>query len=245
MRNTKKYIQMMKNNFPYEYLGLLPPKDQERVFDTFLINAAENLTTVESEIVKLYFGLNQENTLTLKEIGMKLNLTRERIRQIKENAVMSLRQGYIGILKDLADEEIDKRALENNDLGKRYYAKKLANFERNYKELENNYDILAENVKTILEKVSQYLPGKEGYPNILKLSQEKKLNALIENLDFSVRTEACLKRAGIKTVRDLVQKYPQELLKYVNFGIISLKEVEEKLGYLGLSLGMKLGDNSL
>jgi RNA polymerase primary sigma factor len=49
------------------------------------------LTDRESEVIKLYFGLNKEHSLTLEEIGEKFNLTRERVRQIKEKAIRRLR----------------------------------------------------------------------------------------------------------------------------------------------------------
>jgi RNA polymerase primary sigma factor len=49
------------------------------------------LTERESEVITLYFGLNKEHSLTLEEIGEKFNLTRERVRQIKEKAIRRLR----------------------------------------------------------------------------------------------------------------------------------------------------------
>lgn len=45
----------------------------------------------EVEVVRLYFGLGQEHPLTLEETGERFNLTRERIRQIKEKAIRRLR----------------------------------------------------------------------------------------------------------------------------------------------------------
>jgi RNA polymerase primary sigma factor len=49
------------------------------------------LTDREAEVVRLYFGLGHEHPLTLEEIGEKFNLTRERVRQIKEKAIRRLR----------------------------------------------------------------------------------------------------------------------------------------------------------
>ena len=49
------------------------------------------LTDREAQVIKLYFGINRENSLTLEEIGELLNLTRERVRQIKEKALIRLR----------------------------------------------------------------------------------------------------------------------------------------------------------
>lgn len=53
--------------------------------------ALNTLTRRESEVVKLYFGLNREHPLTLEEIGEQFSLTRERVRQIKEKAIRRLR----------------------------------------------------------------------------------------------------------------------------------------------------------
>ncbi len=53
--------------------------------------ALATLTERESEVIKLYFGLGTEHSLTLEEIGEKFNLTRERVRQIKEKAIRRLR----------------------------------------------------------------------------------------------------------------------------------------------------------
>ncbi|MEM9855857.1 MAG: sigma-70 family RNA polymerase sigma factor [Bacteroidota bacterium] len=53
--------------------------------------ALSTLTQREADVVALYFGLNGEQTLTLEEIGEKFELTRERVRQIKEKAIRRLR----------------------------------------------------------------------------------------------------------------------------------------------------------
>jgi RNA polymerase primary sigma factor len=53
--------------------------------------ALSTLTEREAEVIKLYFGLSKEHSLTLEEIGEKFNLTRERVRQIKEKAIRRLR----------------------------------------------------------------------------------------------------------------------------------------------------------
>ncbi|MCC9167423.1 sigma-70 family RNA polymerase sigma factor [Pontibacter harenae] len=53
--------------------------------------ALSTLTKREADVISLYFGLNGEHSLTLEEIGEKFNLTRERVRQIKEKAIRRLR----------------------------------------------------------------------------------------------------------------------------------------------------------
>ena len=53
--------------------------------------ALSSLSQRETEVLTLYFGLNKEHPLTLEEIGERFNLTRERVRQIKEKAIRRLR----------------------------------------------------------------------------------------------------------------------------------------------------------
>jgi RNA polymerase primary sigma factor len=53
--------------------------------------ALSTLTQREADVITLYFGLNGEHALTLEEIGEKFNLTRERVRQIKEKSIRRLR----------------------------------------------------------------------------------------------------------------------------------------------------------
>ncbi len=60
-------------------------------------------------------------------------------------------------------------------------------------------------------------------------------NVSIEDLDFSVRSSNCLKRAGITNVAELTEKTEAEMTKVRNMGKKSLKEVKEKLASMGLS----------
>jgi RNA polymerase primary sigma factor len=54
--------------------------------------AISTLTQREADVVRLYFGLNGGHPMTLEEIGEKFDLTRERVRQIKEKAIRRLKQ---------------------------------------------------------------------------------------------------------------------------------------------------------
>lgn len=74
--------------------------ESEQTPDSGLINdslrrevqrALSTLTQREADVITLYFGLNGEHAMTLEEIGEKFNLTRERVRQIKEKAIRRLR----------------------------------------------------------------------------------------------------------------------------------------------------------
>lgn len=66
--------------------------------------------------------------------------------------------------------------------------------------------------------------------------KEKVLEMTIEELDLSVRSYNCLKRAGINTVEDLINKSEEDMMKVRNLGRKSLEEVMNKLNGLGLAL---------
>ncbi|MGI6189212.1 MAG: DNA-directed RNA polymerase subunit alpha [Caldicoprobacteraceae bacterium] len=66
--------------------------------------------------------------------------------------------------------------------------------------------------------------------------KEKVLEMTIEELDLSVRSYNCLKRAGINTVEELTQRTAEDMMKVRNLGKKSLEEVQQKLAALGLSL---------
>lgn len=70
------------------------PEDvmMQRNVEKQLNDALANLTEREAEIICCYFGLNNQKPMTLEEIGEKFNLTRERVRQIKEKCIRQLKE---------------------------------------------------------------------------------------------------------------------------------------------------------
>ena len=70
----------------------------------------------------------------------------------------------------------------------------------------------------------------------VEAQRDKVLEMTIEELDLSVRSFNCLKRANINTVEDLINKTQDEMIKVRNLGRKSLEEVEHKLAMMGLSL---------
>ncbi|WP_406677301.1 DNA-directed RNA polymerase subunit alpha [Moorella sp. ACPs] len=67
-------------------------------------------------------------------------------------------------------------------------------------------------------------------------SRDRLMDMSIEELDLSVRSYNCLKRAGINTVGELLQRTEEDMMKVRNLGKKSLEEVTQKLAELGLSL---------
>ncbi|MGB2867483.1 MAG: sigma-70 family RNA polymerase sigma factor [Bacteroidota bacterium] len=71
-----------------------PSPDSTLMEESLRVEVKRALATLserEAQVIRLYFGLDQEHSLTLEEIGEKFNLTRERVRQIKEKAIRRLR----------------------------------------------------------------------------------------------------------------------------------------------------------
>jgi RNA polymerase primary sigma factor len=73
------------------------PPDDELIIDSLKQEIKRALLTLndrESEVLILFYGLNGEKSMTLEEIGEKFNLTRERVRQLKEKATRQLRRSF-------------------------------------------------------------------------------------------------------------------------------------------------------
>jgi DNA-directed RNA polymerase subunit alpha len=82
-----------------------------------------------------------------------------------------------------------------------------------------------------------------GYSPI-DLELEEKLGQSLAELNLSVRATNCLESEGINTVRDLVSRSEDQLLQVRNFGETTLVEVRERLGVIGLRLGMKIPNSA-
>lgn len=82
-----------------------------------------------------------------------------------------------------------------------------------------------------------------GYAPV-DLELEEKLNQSLAELNLSVRATNCLESEGINTVRDLVSRSEDQLLQVRNFGETTLIEVRERLGSIGLRLGVKVPQSS-
>lgn len=84
--------------------------------------------------------------------------------------------------------------------------------------------------------LTEVAKSSEVMKEVETVSDEKMLDRTIEELDLSVRSYNCLKRAGINTVFDLTEKTEPEMMKVRNLGRKSLEEVKIKLADLGLGL---------
>lgn len=83
---TNMYDVLRNDDGPTPETGLLYDSLRKEID-----RAISTLTPREADVIRLYFGLNGEHALTLEEIGEKFDLTRERVRQIKEKAIRRLK----------------------------------------------------------------------------------------------------------------------------------------------------------
>ncbi len=95
--------------------------------------------------------------------------------------------------------------------------------------------VLTEHLNLFVD-LSESVVGTEIMVESASTGSEKVLQMTIEELDLSVRSFNCLKRAGINTVEDLISKTEEDMMKVRNLGRKSLEEVLGKLNSLGYSL---------
>ena len=102
MKNSGRHVSMDaplvegEDSNLYDVLrsGESPNPDKELIHEslrTEIERALETLTPREADVVRLYFGLGEKHAMTLEEIGETFDLTRERVRQIKEKAIRRLK----------------------------------------------------------------------------------------------------------------------------------------------------------
>ena len=102
MKNSGRHVSMDvpliegEDSNLYDVLcsGESPNPDRKLLHESLkveILRALETLTPIEADVVKLYFGLSDAHPMTLEEIGETFDLTRERVRQIKEKAIRRLK----------------------------------------------------------------------------------------------------------------------------------------------------------
>ena len=130
----------------------------------------------------------------------------------------------------------------------------MTNFDRLILEVSTDASITAKEAVTqaadiLLNQIRLFSDFDETYVEPVeevdeeKVQREKYLSKPVAELELSVRSSNCLEAAQIATIRDLVVKTEQDMLKFRNFGRKSLNEIKDFLANMGLSLGMILDDD--
>ncbi len=129
----------------------------------------------------------------------------------------------------------------------------MTNFDRLILEVSTDASITAKEAVTqaadiLLDQLRLFSDFDETYVEPVqeideeKVQREKYLSKPVAELELSVRSSNCLEAAQITTIRDLVVKTEQDMLKFRNFGRKSLNEIKDFLANMGLSLGMELDE---
>lgn len=165
---------------------------------------AKCLSERENKVLQMRY----EWGMTLEEAGKECGVTRERIRQVEAKAIRKLRfQQYKGTIMCVPKEEWRKA---QNDA--------------------EHYKAQSEYLQSELDKIRNITPEQME-------EAEKKctlLETTINELDLSVRSYNCCKRAGINTLGDLCGKTYTEMTRVRNLGKRSLQEIENKMNEYGL-----------
>ena len=186
------------------------PTQLEELLDYMMMK----LTQRESDVIHYRY----EEGMTLAAIGEILGVTDDRVRQIEAKALRKLRYSA-GWLKVDKDHIISMLAIQ--------------------KHLEDDIEIRTKH------KVTQYLDSKlvslkKIIDGCTKTAVKEYLNThpdiSIEDMDFTVRTFNCLKRANINTVDQLRQYTEEELAKVRNLGPSCVMEIKRKLDDMGIKL---------
>ncbi len=102
MKNSGRHVSMDaplvegedSNLYDVLNIGESPSPDMQLMIESLRVEierALQTLTPREADLIRLYFGLNGQHPMTLEEIGETFDLTRERVRQIKEKAIRRLK----------------------------------------------------------------------------------------------------------------------------------------------------------
>ena len=207
VQKVKKDLEL--KDFPYNLIESLGFEGNE-VFDKFeeRLNALIQKGILNERECFVIDKLYKECCI-LEEVGKMLNITRERVRQIQMKAIHKLRyrEKYF-LIGDYENLE---------DLAKKEYQKYLEE-------------------RKIVWTYESALKFVQEHEIEVKKNPTYVMNLTIDELDLSVRSYNCLKRAGIKTVDDIVKTNVFGLMKIRNMGRRSLKEIVETLKTIGVSI---------
>lgn len=186
--------------------------------ESLLYDRMEYILSLLPDIERLVIKHIFKDNMTLEEVGKNLNWSKERVRQIVLKAIRKLcHPKYYNMLFDEFDlrERIKKREKVNKELS-------LELFKKIY------------TLRTKLDTIDKVL--KSVGVDIMDTKDNDILSSSIEELELSVRTYNCLKRAGINTIAELINTSVTELNNVRNLGQKGVKEISEKLADIGYVL---------
>ncbi|MDD4532178.1 MAG: DNA-directed RNA polymerase subunit alpha [Bacilli bacterium] len=200
------------------------------------IDVPSDVEVVNPELVIAHVAEGGQLNMTLQANKGRGYLTNEQNKQAIENysiGVIPVDSNYSPIIK--VNYTTEPTRVEDN-----------TNYDKLILEVWTNgaitpHDGVALAAKILIDHLEKFVNISESAKDVVVFNAEvekpkdKYEDMSIEELDFSVRSYNCLKRAAITTVSELCNKTEEEMMKVRNLGKKSLKEVKDKLAELGLS----------
>jgi len=227
IRNTTESQEPVTITLDYEGEGVVTAADIQHDSDIEILNPEQPIATLCGKHAKLY-------------IEMIVTSGRGYVGSDK-NKNDSLPIGVIAIDSIYTPVERVNISIENTRVGQ------STDFDKLTIDVYTNGALAPDEAvslaaKVLSEHLSLFINLSESAQNASFMqipaadNSDKKIDMSIEELELSVRSFNCLKRANINTVRELCEKTPDEMIKVRNLGRKSLEEVLAKLDELGLSL---------
>lgn len=205
----------MKLEYPFNLAkAIFGEGEWDKLYIPNLQDVLEKLTDREQGILKFRF----REGMTLEQCAKSYGVTRERIRQIESKAIRKLQHPqHKCILTSVSLAESRKQHKELDEKWRALYAENQA--------LSKEY----QKVITTLESLVTKIKTPEAVVESLN-------DVPLDDLEFSIRTYNCLRRAGKNTLKDITEMTEDELTKVRNLGAKSIREVKDTLRQKGLSL---------
>lgn len=208
--------------FPFNALEITMSEEEITNIPLSLIDDVEKLI-MNSDVIKPReldcFLKHFRDGITLEEIGKQLEVSRERVRQLCWLACKKLKHLILNYDKMVERERKLQQEKEQME--------KLEEHRREIIEIFRQSGVYNEDMVIEFGTV-EVCPSESSY-------LKQTLNTTIEEMDLSVRSFNCLRRAGIQTLEDLTKHTENEMYKVRNLGKKSLREIKEKLLGFGLS----------
>lgn len=229
IRNNSETDEPKTAYIEYEGEGVVKASDIQCDSDIEIINPDLTIATLSGKKTKLY---------------MELTITNGRgYVSAEKNKTADLPIGVIAVDSIYTPVERVNMSVEDTRVGQ------VTDFDKLTLDVWTNGTLAPDEVvslaaKVLSEHLSLFINLSESAKNaevmVVKEDDqtEKALVMSIDELELSVRSYNCLKRAGINTVAELTNKTPEEMMKVRNLGKKSLDEVLVKLDELGLQLNM-------
>ena len=225
------------HNHPYQptlYIAL------EELFENYTLSEEDHIVDFGCGMGRLNFFIN--HMFNSHVTGVEINERYFDVALINKESYEKKNKkskGKINFICDLA-QQYEVRPEDNkfyffNPFSLQIFTKVIDNILQSYEENIRDKDIrigdrvIVRKAGDIIPEIIRSLPEK-------RTGKEKIFEMTIEELELSVRSFNCLKRAGINTVEDLVAKTTDDMMKVRNLGKKSLDEVINKLDSLGLKL---------